>query len=59
MQETQETWIQSLVREDPLVGNGIRLQYSCLEHSTDRTAWWAAIHGVTELDITELVMQAH
>ena len=29
------------------------LQYSCLENSMDRGAWWTTIHGVTkELDTT-------
>ena len=27
-------------------GNGHPLQYSCLENSMDRGAWWAAVHGV-------------
>ena len=26
--------------------------FSCLENSMDRGAWWATIHGVTELDMT-------
>ena len=25
-------------------GNGKPLQYSCLENSMDRVAWWAAVH---------------
>ena len=29
-------------------GNGNPLQYSCLENSMDRGAWWATIGGVTE-----------
>ena len=29
-------------------GNGNPLQYSCLENSMDRGAWWAIVHGVTE-----------
>ena len=29
-------------------GNGNSLQYSCLENSTDRGAWWATVHGVTK-----------
>ena len=32
----------------PAEGNGNPLQYSCLENSMDRGAWWAIIHGVTE-----------
>ena len=27
-------------------GNGNPLQYSCLENSMDRGAWWATVHGV-------------
>ena len=30
------------------VGNGKLLQYSCLENSMDRGAWWAAVHGVAK-----------
>ena len=29
-------------------GNGYPLQYSCLEKSVDRGAWWATVHGVTK-----------
>ena len=29
-------------------GNGNPLQYSCLENSRDRGAWWAAICGVAQ-----------
>ena len=28
-------------------GNDYPLQYSCLENSMDRGAWWAAVHGDT------------
>ena len=44
----------------PGEGNGNPLQYSCLENSTDRRAWWATVHGIVssswdpiELDTTE------
>ena len=38
----------------PAEGNGNPLQYSCLENSTDRGAWWAAVHAVHKvLDMTE------
>ena len=40
----QETWVQSLGREDPLE-NGNPLQYSCLENTMDRGAWWATVLG--------------
>ena len=29
-------------------GNGNPLQYSYLENSMDRGAWWATVHGVTK-----------
>ena len=28
--------------------HGNSLQYSCLENSMDRGAWWATVHGVTK-----------
>ena len=42
------------LRRSPREGNGNPLQYSCLENSIDRGAWWATVHRVTkELDMTE------
>ena len=32
----------------PGVGNSNPLQYSCLENSKDREAWWATAHGVAK-----------
>ena len=32
-------------------GSDSLLQYSCLENSMDRGAWWATVHGVTESQI--------
>ena len=49
MQELQEMWVQSLGREDcPGGGNGNPLQYSCLENSLDRGAWWTVVRGVAK-----------
>ena len=33
-------------------GNGNPFQYSCLEKSMDRGAWWATMHGAAESDTT-------
>ena len=30
-------------------GNINLLQYSCLENSMDRGAWWVTVHGVTNI----------
>ena len=43
----QEAWMGSI----PGLGNP--LQYSCLENSMDRKAWWVTGHGVAESDTTE------
>ena len=39
-------------------GNGNPLQYSCLENSTDRRAWWAAVHG-SQREMTEQLSMYH
>ena len=36
------------LRRSPEVGNGNPLQYSCLENSMDRGAWWATVRGFTK-----------
>ena len=36
------------LRRYPGEGNGNPLQYSCLENSMDRGAWWATVHGVAK-----------
>ena len=46
-----EGWIPRLGRS-PGKGNGNRLQYSCLESSMDRVAWWATIHGLPKASDT-------
>ena len=32
----------------PAEGHGIPLEYSCLENSKDRGAWWATSHGIAK-----------
>ena len=32
----------------PRGGNGNPFQYSCLENSMNRGAWWATVHGVAK-----------
>ena len=34
-------------------GHGNLPQCSCLENPVDRGAWWATVHGVAELGMTE------
>ena len=50
----QETQVQSLGWEDPLE-EGMATQSRILvwRIPMDRGAWWAAVHGVAELDMTE------
>ena len=47
----------------PGEGNGNPLQYSCLENSMDRGAWWATVHGVanswTRLTMTNTRIHTH
>ena len=51
----QEAWILSLGQDDPLEKDIFRnpLQYSCLENSMDRGAWWATVRGVAKSGVTE------
>ena len=44
---TQDTWVPGSGRSAG-EGNGNPLQYSCLENSMDREAWWAAGNGVAK-----------
>ena len=57
-----ETWIQSLGWEDPLEKGWLptSLQYSCLQISKDRGAWWTTVHGVArDLDMTQQLTHTH
>ena len=54
MQETYEMRVQSLGwKVSPGAGNDNPLWYSCLGNPMDGGAWWATVHRVTELDMTE------
>ena len=46
-----DTW----VRKIPGKRGGSPRQYSCLGNHMDRGASWATVHGVIELDMTELL----
>ena len=46
------------LKRSPGGGHGNSLQYSCLENSMDRGAWWVTVLRVgTELDMTEVTNQ--
>ena len=36
------------LKKSPGEWNGYSFQYSCLENSMDRGAWWTTVHGVTK-----------
>ena len=58
MHETQETQLRSLGAEDSLGKEmATHSQYSCLENSMERGAWWATVHGVAK-NWTQLSMHA-
>ena len=40
----------------PGEGNGNPLQYSYLENTVDRGAWWATVQGIAQSDMTERLM---
>ena len=46
--DTRDTGSIPGLGRSPGEGNGNALQYSCLENSIDRGAWWAAVHRATE-----------
>ena len=54
-------WVHFLGWEDPGGENGNPAQYSCLENTMDRGAWWAGVHGVTKSRtlLKQLSMHTH
>ena len=48
MWETQGSGLGLGLGRSPGEGNGNLLQYSCLENSMDRGAWWARVHVVAK-----------
>jgi len=42
----------------PAVGDGKRLQHSCLENSMHRRVWWAIVHGIKKRQ-TQMSMHTH
>ena len=49
--DARKDWRQEekgTTEDDPGIGTGNPLQYSCLENSMDRGAWWVAVHGVSK-----------
>ena len=57
--QCRRSWFDPWVRKTPGEGNGNPLQYSWLENSMDRGAWWASVHEVAELYMTEWLTHTH
>ena len=51
--DTEDEGLTPGLGRAPGEGNGNPLQYSCLKNLMHRGAWWATVHSVTELDVTE------
>jgi hypothetical protein len=48
MQEIQETWVQSLGKEDPLQEEMAAHSSICLKNPMDSEAWQTIVHGVAK-----------
>ena len=53
VRDVRDTGLIPGSKKYPGGGHSNPFQYSCLENSVDRGAWQAAVHMVTELDMTE------
>ena len=49
--DIRDTGLLPGLGRSPGKGNGNPLQYSCLEESMGRGAWWATVHGVSRTQI--------
>ena len=52
-EEARDTSLIPRLGRSPGVGNGNPLLYSCLKSPVGREAWWAVVHRVAKLDMTE------
>ena len=48
VEDTKDTGSIPGLGRFPGEGNGNPFQYSCLENSKNREAWWAIVHGVAK-----------
>jgi len=46
--DIRDTGLIPVLGRSPGEGLSIPLQYSCLENSMDRGAWWATVHRVAK-----------
>ena len=46
--DTKDVCPVTVLGRSPGRGHGYPLQYSCLENTTDRGAWWATVHSVAK-----------
>ena len=53
-QDLQKVASYFTISQCPEGRHGNPLQYSCLENPMDRGAWKAIVHGIAELDMTEV-----
>ena len=53
---TTEIWQPRIVDGE---GNGSPLQHSCLENPMDGGAWWAVVHGVTKIRLSDFTFTFH
>ena len=51
--DERDTGSIPVLGRSPRVRNGNPFQYSCLENSMDRGAWWATVHRVAKSHTTE------